>query len=869
MQTTTSLLASSDFAAILYLLGADGKIRWISDNLHDLTGLNAVQVLGKSVSDIIQIERELDFANSNMRQRIGTIAISNGIRAQVLIAESRGSGLPGFGTLSLIADSVDRSALRALLGQVMLWQLDLQLMRARASGYLAETIGYGYEDSSDLDWMDLVHPEDQPIYQMQFAAIARGEIKSLEVEARLRRKEGWVWTLTRGEVSDHDDTGFPTDMSGFTLDITRHKQVESELQAHRALLRRSLRLARVAAWSYDAQQTQQTWTDEASELLGVPTGYVPDNLLGLELFDGESQVRVNKAVTRALNEGIGFDQELLRITPQGRVMWIRAVANPEFEDGVMVRLSGLFQDITRQRRMEQAVRDSERLLRQLTASLPDAIFQIRRNADGQYFFDFLSDGIRRMLEITTDTLPDFAGLQTAMEPESRAQFARSLDRAASTRELWIQEVRVESQSGPNRVLLGRAQPEPQLDGSCLYFGFFADVTEQRRQEIALRDAEQTQQRLTRLEAVGQLAGGIAHDFNNYLTSIVMSLSLLEAQPELSNDAIQLVREALSATSSAQALTRQLLTFSRGAAPVKQIVDTESLIREAVTFTLRGSAVQCSVQTTEVIWPVEVDAGQIQQVLQNLVLNAAQAMNNQGQMQIRISNLRAGQAASVAGLANGPAIRIEVIDAGSGVTDAVREKLFQPYVTSKEYGSGLGLASAFSIVRRHEGMITYEPNPNGGAIFSVWLPAPPKRVPSIDGAPLGMVKGYGKVLVMDDNEGILKMLRRALEHLGFEALTAHDGVEAVQVMEQARIDGAKLRAVILDQTIPGGVGGVEALKMLRANEPNIIAIATSGYTEGETMANFAEFGFAGILRKPFRVQDLAKVLADVLPSGKSS
>ncbi len=869
MQTNTSLLASSDFAAILYLLGADGKIRWISDNLHDLTGLNAVQVLGKPVSDVIQIERELDLANSNMRQRVGTIAIGNGIRAQVLVAESRGSGLPGFGTLSLMADSVDRSALRALLGQVMLWQLDLQLMRARASGNLAETIGYGYEDSSDLDWMDLVHPEDQPIYQMQFAAIARGETKNLEVEARLRRKEGWVWTLTRGEVSNHDDTGFPTDMSGFTLDITRHKQVESELQAHRALLRRSLRLARVAAWSYDAQQTQQTWTDEASELLGVPTGYVPDNLLGLELFDGESQVRVNKAVTRALNEGIGFDQELLRITPQGRVMWIRAVANPEFEDGVMVRLSGLFQDITRQRRMEQAVRDSERLLRQLTASLPDAIFQIRRNADGQYFFDFLSDGIRRMLEITTDTLPDFAGLQTAMEPDSRAQFARSLDRAASTRELWMQEIRVESQSGPNRVLLGRAQPEPQLDGSCLYFGFFADVTDQRRQEMALRDAEQTQQRLTRLEAVGQLAGGIAHDFNNYLTSIVMSLSLLEAQPELSNDAIQLVREALSATSSAQALTRQLLTFSRGAAPVKQIVDTESLVREAVTFTLRGSAVQCSVQTTETIWPLEVDAGQIQQVLQNLVLNAAQAMNNQGQMQIRISNLRSGQAQGIAGLASGPAIRIEVIDAGSGVTDAVREKLFQPYVTSKEYGSGLGLASAFSIVRRHEGMITYEPNPHGGAIFSIWLPAPPKRIPALDGAPTGMVKGHGKVLVMDDNEGILKMLRRALEHLGFEALTAHDGVEAVQVMQQARNEGTKLRAVILDQTIPGGIGGVEALKMLRAKEPNIIAIATSGYTEGETMANFAEFGFAGILRKPFRVQDLAKVLADVLPTDGGS
>jgi signal transduction histidine kinase/ActR/RegA family two-component response regulator len=459
------------------------------------------------------------------------------------------------------------------------------------------------------------------------------------------------------------------------------------------------------------------------------------------------------------------------------------------------------------------------------------------------------------------TVPEFSGLLDAVQPSVREELLRSLDHAASRRELWNQELVLTPANASERVLLGRAQPEPQLDGSCLYFGFFSDVTEQRRQALALKDAEETQQRLTRLEAVGQLAGGIAHDFNNYLTSIVMSLSMLEAQPELSRDAIQLVREALGATSSAQALTRQLLTFSRGSAPVKQIVETEHLVREAVAFTLRGSAIECRVLASQGVWPVEVDPGQIQQVLQNLVLNASQAMNGVGQLQICIGNVEANRV-DIAGLAAGPAVRIEVIDKGPGVPSHIQGKLFQPYVTSKDQGSGLGLASAFSIVRKHGGVITYESG-SQGSTFSVWLPAAPRQLLSQRTLEQPMTRGSGKILVMDDNEGVLKMLSRALTHLGFESVTAHDGAEALRALEDAMHQQAPFRAVILDQTIPGGVGGAEALKLLRHADPKVRAIATSGYTEGEAMANYAEFGFNGVLRKPFRIQDLAKVLSEVL------
>lgn len=852
----------SETSPVLYLLGGDGTLRWLSANLLRLAGIDPMVLLGQELNQLVRFE-QTQSTEEDTWVRNGKMRFSDGIFRDVQVSEVRREGLPGFGAIMPTSGAFDGSTLAAMMGQVALWRIVVRTQRFSAHGRLAESFGFGASEFSTRGWLELVHPEDVSNFQSQLDATMRGQTPSFEVEARIRRRDGrWIWTLTRGEISRRDDFGTPQELAGLSFDISNQKQTELEMQGHRALLRRSLRLARVAAWAFNAASGEQVWTDEASELLGVPTGYVPDSLLGLELFDGESQVRVQKAISRALDEGIGFDQELLRITPQGRVLWVRAVANPEFENGVMVRLSGLFQDITRQRRMEQAVRDSEQLLRQLTAGLPDAIFQLRRTTDGHYHLDFLSEGIRRLLALAPDApVPDFSGLLSALHPSARADLLRSLDVAASQRELWNQELTITPENASERVLMGRAQPEPQLDGSCLYFGFFSDVTEQRRQARALEDAQATHQRLTRLEAVGQLAGGIAHDFNNYLTSIVMSLSMLEAQPELSRDAIQLVREALGATSSAQALTRQLLTFSRGSAPVKQIVETEQLVREAVAFTLRGSAIECRVLASQGVWSVEVDPGQIQQVIQNLVLNASQAMNGVGQMQICIGNVAAGRA-DVPGLAPGPAVRIEVIDKGPGVPEHIQGKLFQPYVTSKEQGSGLGLASAFSIVRKHEGVITYESGQQG-AIFSVWLPAASRQVSAQKIQEQAMIQGTGRVLVMDDNEGILKMLSRALVHLGFEPTTVRDGAEALRVIEQSLSENMPFRAMILDQTIPGGIGGAEALALVRGVDRNVKAIATSGYTEGETMANYQDFGFDSVLRKPFRIQDLAKVLSEVL------
>jgi PAS domain S-box-containing protein len=855
---------------ILYWLNGTGLVRWIASNIRRDFGLEPTDLFGRALHEFITFDPPNDTAANpaGLQLRTGRLRTAQG-EVAVSITETRGEGLPGLGAIAPL-DAGDTTAPAPNLGPsapVLLWQIALDTRQLQVQGALAQTLGYSDGVISGNSWSELVHPEDWAIALEHTNTVLQGLADRFEIEARVQQQDSeWLWTLTHGEVTQRDANGKPLRLSGVCIDITKQKASSAESSGHRALLRRSLRLARVAAWAYEPKSGAQIWTEEASELLGVPAGYVPDELLGLELFDGESQLRVRRALRRAIDEGIGFDQELLRITPQGRVLWLRVVANPEFEDGAMVRLSGLFQDVTRQRRMEQAVRDSEQLLKQLTSGVPGGIFQLRRSAEASYHLDFISAGVRRLLDIPDDApLPDFKQLYDALEATSQSALLRSLDRAAAQRSLWSLELNLKSQGDETpKVLLGRAQPESQLDGTCLYYGFLNDITEQRRQEDALRDAEASQQRLARLEAVGQLAGGIAHDFNNYLTSIVMSLSLLEAQPELSRDALQLVREALSATSSAQSLTRQLLTFSRGAAPVKQVIETELLVREAVAFTLRGSALEARVHAQPKLWSIEVDPGQMQQVLQNLVINASQAMSGRGLLRVELSNVPASEFDLVS-MPIRDYVKIEVIDRGGGVPEAIRGKLFQPYVTSKENGSGLGLASAFSIVRRHDGMIVYTHEPEAGmsgSAFSVWLPAHKVRSEERS-TPSGMPSGSGDILVMDDNDGILKMLTRALSHLGFTAAIAHDGEEARRILSDAMQAGRKFSAVILDQTIPGGVGGAEALKLLRELDPHLRAIATSGYTEADTMSRFQDFGFSGVLKKPFRIQDLARVLQEIL------
>lgn len=368
----------------------------------------------------------------------------------------------------------------------------------------------------------------------------------------------------------------------------------------------------------------------------------------------------------------------------------------------------------------------------------------------------------------------------------------------------------------------------------------------------------------KLEAVGILAGGIAHDFNNILTAIIgnISLATMEVRPE--DKISHLLSEAENASIRAQTLTRQLLTFAKGGTPVKETASIKDILKSSSSFMLHGSKSDCEFSVADDLWLAEVDLGQINQVINNLIINANQAMTEGGIIQVAAENLIIENRHGLPVKA-GKYIRITIKDQGVGIAKDHLLKLFDPYFTTKQEGSGLGLATTYSIIQKHGGHITVESQLGVGTTFHVYLPASDKIVAKKEEVKL--IKGQGRILVMDDEAALQKLVGRMLKNLGYESEFAKDGAETIQMVKEAKEAEKPYDAVILDLTIPGKMGGKEAIKKLLEIDPELKAIVFSGYSNNPILANFEEYGFKGMMPKPFELRTLGKVLHEVLTGEK--
>lgn len=387
-----------------------------------------------------------------------------------------------------------------------------------------------------------------------------------------------------------------------------------------------------------------------------------------------------------------------------------------------------------------------------------------------------------------------------------------------------------------------------------------DITERRKMEEELIKAQ-------KLETLGVLAGGIAHDFNNILTAVWGYLSLAKAAARPMDKVVELLNEAEKAASRARDLTQQLLTFSKGGTPVKKPLALEAVLKDAAGFALSGSNVRCEMDVPENLWLVEADEGQVNQVINNLVLNAVQAMPQGGVVRISAQNVGAGTAGQVP-LAGKDCVMFRIRDEGIGIPEDHLQKIFDPYFTTKQRGSGLGLSITYSIVRNHNGAITVNSTLGEGTTFCVYLPAsaePAALKPrGIEDSP----RGTGRILLMDDDEVVRAVVGRMLHHIGYEVAHAEDGGEMLAAYEQAMTEKKPFDVVIMDLTIPGRMGGREAIGKLLALDPRARAIVSSGYSNDPVAANFAHHGFKGFVPKPYRVEDLAAELKRVMAGGDS-
>lgn len=387
-----------------------------------------------------------------------------------------------------------------------------------------------------------------------------------------------------------------------------------------------------------------------------------------------------------------------------------------------------------------------------------------------------------------------------------------------------------------------------------------DITERKCLENEIMNSH-------KLESLSILAGGIAHDFNNLLTGIIGNLSLIDNQVDTTGDICKRIQESEKAAFRALELTHQLLTFSKGGEPIKKTVSLGLLINESACLALRGSNVTCEQSFPEDLWSVDADEGQIGQVINNLIINADQAMPYGGKISISAENFRVAKKDNLL-LNEGRYVRIFIEDTGTGIPDEIMSKIFDPYFTTKQKGNGLGLASSYSIVKKHGGHIYVSSKVGVGTTFSIYLPASNKMAVLEDVVPSELpATTDGRVLIMDDEDIIRDVATAILTGFGYEVTTATGGKEAIRLYKEARDRGEPFNAVIMDLTIPGGIGGKEAIKSLLEYDPDARVLVSSGYSNDPIMSDFKKYGFSAVITKPYKATELKTKVYQVI-SGKN-
>lgn len=418
-----------------------------------------------------------------------------------------------------------------------------------------------------------------------------------------------------------------------------------------------------------------------------------------------------------------------------------------------------------------------------------------------------------------------------------------------------------NRSGAERIIALSGAPIRDKDHAILGVVIvFRDITEKRKMEEELLTAR-------KLESVGTLAGGIAHDFNNLLAIILGNISFAKMLTDPSNKIYKRLTDAEDATIKGKELTYRLLTFSRGSGSSKKVTSLKEVIKDSARLTLSGSNIKGTFSFPDDLQLVEIDEGQIQQVIHNIVMNAKETMSRGGKIEIRADNITLGPEDTVP-LPEGGYVRISVEDHGGGISEEDLSRIFDPYFTTKEVsnvkGMGLGLAICYSIVKNHGGFMTAESQPGVGTTIHVYLPAHKEETPIAQTErekPANV--GSCRVLYMDDENALRDVAGEMLGHMGYDVEFAHDGIEAIKMYSEATTSKKPFDIVIMDLTIPDGMGGAETIQRLREIDPWVKAIVSSGYVNDPIIKDFKKYNFSGAITKPFDIDELVRVIESVL------
>ncbi len=590
--------------------------------------------------------------------------------------------------------------------------------------------------------------------------------------------------------------------------------------------------------------------------------YSREELLGMNIGQIDSPAARSSAPERTakiLEQGL-VDFEVEHTAKDGTLIPVEVNASAIVLNGEPMVL-GACRDISERKKAEAAIADEKERLAVTLRSIGDGV--IVTDIDGNLTL------INKVGEHLTGWSNQEAKGKPLMEvfnivnETTREQCANPVEQVLKTRKMagLARNTVLIKKDGTEIIIADSAAPitdtHSRIVGIVLVF---RDITAQYRME-------QEMQKMQKLETLGLLAGGLAHDFNNILTSIIGNVSLVKMRISEDHESFNRLTDAEKAARRATDLTQQLLTFAKGGAPVKKPASIAEIARETCQFAMSGSSAKCLYSIPDSLWSTEVDKGQMSQVFNNLIINSIHAMPHGGTIHIGFENT-AIQEHNTLSLKQGDYVKITLSDQGTGIPENILNKIFDPYFTTKSRGTGLGLASVLSIINRHDGQIFVDSKIGVGTTIAVYLPAIRNAVAPVVEEKRDVRAGQGRILIMDDEALIRDVLGRMLQALGYEVSFTRDGKEAIDAYLKSEKEKKPFDAVIMDLTIRGGMGGKEAIRNLLEAAPDARVIVSSGYSIDPIMAKYREYGFCGVVCKPYNINEISEVITRVLSQQKN-
>lgn len=645
-------------------------------------------------------------------------------------------------------------------------------------------------------------------------------------------------------------------------DIIERQRAEEALSESEEKYRTLVETSPDAIVVSDPEGNIRVVNNRAREMFGCDSS---EELVGRSIFDmvvPEDREKAVESSRRTEKDGFVKGVEL-RLQRKDGVVLHSEVSSSVFRDSQgSVRYIAIARDITSRRRAEKELEEEKELLDVTLRSIGDAVVStdmdgnvVLMNAVAETLTGWKqAEAVGKLVDDVVCMLDEGSGNQCVSLVEEIRQSGAVVSP--------LGERTLRARSGVDRTISCSGAPIRDVSGNLVGVVLvIRDITEQKKFESELF-------KTAKLESLGLLAGGIAHDFNNILTGIVTNLFMAKMNVKENDELRQLITDAEKAAFRASRLTKQLLTFSKGGTPVKENLAVRSLVEDSVGFCLSGSNVDYKLDLPEDLWGIEADRGQVDQVLNNLVINADQAMPSGGTITVKaenqtISNAIQENTTSIVPLKPGKYVKITVRDEGIGIPPSNLEKIFDPYFSTKQEGSGLGLTTAFSIVKNHGGYMTAQSILGRGSRFSFYLPAVATDAEEDDGAEEQLRRGAYRVLVMDDDEIVRAVVERLLRSNGYEVVVTRDGQAAIDAYQDA-VDHAELfDIVIMDLTVPGGLGGKDAVKQILKIDPEARVVVFSGYSNDPVMSNYRDYGFSGVIAKPFSIDEFSRVLNRIM------